>query len=325
MANPLAILGNLAGGLAGIGASGAEGAYTGQLEGEQLRRKNETQDIDNQLRMLRGYLLKQQIGPQYRVDPYGRIIMESAGQAPRMTGELPQPPLNPLQEATAAWHRAQTEALGREKTPQIDAKTKAAHDAWRSNPANAGKSYMDFLREYTAATHPEPRLPHPASHFTTDAQGNVTEIKPDGSRVQHGQIGKPMRPSGVGLSRETLTETTKVTPRKQITKDEDVARINNAIPALVNEITGQFRAKGLNFDVPGAYVKLPSGKMVRKEEVISQAMRERAGIEVSVRWDQSTKKFVLLKAWDPEQREPIETRRTTGPARQGVQEPDEED
>jgi hypothetical protein len=101
MANPLAILGQIAGGLSGIGGQGAEGLFTGQVEGEKLKREFANQDQLALLRALRlqleaGHLglqqeqLKQKLGPQYHIDPQGRIIFSPGpGQMPQMAGELP--------------------------------------------------------------------------------------------------------------------------------------------------------------------------------------------------------------------------------------------
>ena len=125
-------------------------------------------------------------------------------------------------------------------------------------------------------------------------------------------------PSVIGQQpQETTTTGEKITPRREIKAgSDDFKAINRSLPNLVNEIGAQFQAKGTNFNVPGPYVTLPSGRRVRKEDVISKAMKERFGVEVGVRWN--GKEFEAVQAWHPAVKEQTSSTRTRGPAGSGA-------
>lgn len=327
MANPLAILA----GLTTVGAGAATGAMEGDIAGEGLRRRFQSEDVQNQLRMLESIRKGQEIqqaqtpeevihgGIKYRRDPRTGSLTS--------LGPVEQPAMNPLQQSTIDLHRAQTQNVG--QPAPLDAKTGAALEEWRKNPANQGKSLMDFHKEFTTATHPQA-----ASHLNigriTDAQGNVREriIGPDGTVIAErnlGQIGKPMRSA---TDRETTSTTERLVPRALITNPDTMTELRAAVPTLVAEL-----GKLPGFSAPGPTVTLPTGQKVSKESIIERAFLKRYGIEVKVArtstagWfgGAATESYKIVSAWKPEQRLPVETTRTTGPVRGARPSPSDEE
>lgn len=124
MANPLAILGQIGAGLSTVGAGGAGGALHGALEGEGLARKFQSEDELNKLRALQALQMQQSLGPQFKVDPHGRIYQDIPGQPPKFIDFMPTPPQTSLQrqqEDTSRMNEAryqkQIEQMGDEKAP----------------------------------------------------------------------------------------------------------------------------------------------------------------------------------------------------------------
>ena len=331
MANPLAILGAIA----QTGAQGLAGGLEGKFEGEEIRRKHLSEDQANQMRALEMMLTQQKLrqGMQSEDIIQGGYIFRKNPMTGALTpiGPVPQGPPTGLQRAQEESARATATLHGRQAEEYGKPKAVTALDEARAEAARA-----------TAGLHAAQTAEVGREKPGTPLQEYLRRVKPQNVaeylKAVRGFSTATQKPSTALTPRETVTTTTKITPRKQITNVDDFARINNAVPAIVDEITGQFARQGLNFNVPGAWVKLPSGKLVRKEDVIAQALRDRVGIEATVRWEgppagsgwlggRGAGRFVVTKAWEPGSREPIESRRTIGPpgsSRQETAEDEEE-
>jgi len=304
MANPLAILGQIGAGLSTVGAGGAGGALAGALQGESLARKFQTEDEQNKLRVLQGLLMQQQMGPQYKVDPHGRVILETPGQPPRMTGQFPptagEASLIAEREALAAWRKKQAE-----QGPQA-----GSLEDWmgKAKPQNLSE-YLEALRQYQATQHP-PKAPGETRPTVVQPSGSIYD--PETKTFKQA----PGRPGGASSGDYTTTvQGEQITPRKPLKLDSpEVKGLNEALDPtaktnVILEIEGDFAKKGANFRVPGSWVKLPSGRLVRKEDVIADRLLTDYGAETTVRWNPATKRFVVVEAWHPTQRE--QTQRTT--------------
>lgn len=289
MANPLAALAALAGTAGGA----LTGGFEGQVEGEGLRRKFETQDLQNQLRILELIAGRQALTTP-KVSFHGERMFSVSPQGQTTVSQLPPLSETPAErasreytEAGTALHRKQAEQVGVVKPTQTE-------------------EFGQLMRSYTQAL----------SRGDRAGAGAILE--------QIKGLSQAMHPSAALTPRTTTTKTEKITPRKQVTKEEVLTELNNALPGLVNELSGK-----PGFNVPGSFVLMPNGqplrgkggKPIRKEDVISQAFLDQYGVEVTVRWEKTPKwgdpnagRFRIVQAWTPEQREPLETTRTTGPA-----------
>jgi len=98
MANPLQILG----GLATVGAGGAQGALTGIGEGEELRRKHVTEDEQNRIRALQAIQMGQSQMPHEKIQGGRRYVFDPRTGSMTDIGPAEQAPLNAVQQQTIA-------------------------------------------------------------------------------------------------------------------------------------------------------------------------------------------------------------------------------
>jgi hypothetical protein len=167
----------------------------------------------------------------------------------------------------------------------------------KGEPSTGGPRQVFEIRSFTRAN---PAAPNGVEH--------VTQQRPVGINAPW----KPYAPKGEGGTKETLDTQVKITPRRQIKDDATFRALQGGVQDVVNDVTNKFKSQGLNFNTPDAYVTLPSGQKVRKEDVLAKAFRARHGVDATLVWRNG--QFFLTQAWAPEQREPIEHRRIVGPA-----------
>lgn len=171
MPNPLGVLGSIAGGLSTVGAGGAGGAYEGAVEGEVLKRKFQSEDMQNSLRALEAILRGQQIQqfgrPTYQFHGDRMFTIPPTGP-PQVTELQPtaggQARIDLLgQQATLANQRADLaeqrrlllEQKGEKKSP-----FETYLDLLRSGDKAAAADYIQRYQEIKAAEHPQrPALP----------------------------------------------------------------------------------------------------------------------------------------------------------------------
>jgi hypothetical protein len=321
-------VGNMLGGLANVGASGAGGGLEGMVEGEKLKRLFQSQDFQNQLAQLRMQMEQQKLNQPVPHHP-GTVLRD-----PR-TGALTQLPSAPLtdleqaqaeaQRAHAGLYRSQMNKAEIPPAPSFDQKKAEIVSTYlqmlKEQGPEAAKAYLaQSLGAIEAATR-HPSQTGLAPHYSTDAQGNKTAVmpQPDGTfkTVPLGRIGMPQRqPAGAG-GKDRLTVEESIKPKRPITNIDDMGRLNAALPAIITELSSK-----PGFNVPGAYVRLPNGMNVRKEDIIARYVKDKLGVDVKVQWEGKPYgsgflgsagggAFKIVKAWEPEQ--VLEKRRTTGP------------
>ena len=335
MANPLDILGSIAGGLTTIGAQGASGAFEGEAQGIKEAARLRYMDALNQLNAL--HVIKGQLEmtqPQVSFHE-GQAITKYPGGHPR-AGQytieaLPMRPPTDLQQAqaesaraTAAWRGRQAEGVSSPKA--LPPETAHLYEAWTAKPESAGKSYLDFYKELILPRHQQGL----GMRTERDAAGNVTGLiserdasgKWNVTQIPLGPIGAPQRPAPGTTPVETTTRGTKIIPRKEITNYDDLEMLRKGLPNVVNEIAGSPNIAGWN--TPGATVNVKGYLApVRREDVIAHWFKKKMGVDVSVYWD--GRSWQLMKAWIPSQREAQTTVRTVGPAGSAPQEEPEDE
>lgn len=329
MASPFDILG----GLGLIGSQGLTGAYAGEIQGEKLRRDFQSQDLENQMRQLemaiRQQRANQPIGfaPGTMVfGPDGRMMQVPFAPRPHLnlgpghsayseTGQLiasvPPAPQASVNLGPGHQLRSATGGLLAENPP-----APVRHDTESQLWASIGDKVSRGV-----ATPVETEMWK--AHLERQArQGAATSDRPFvvGRNLvsREGKVLYTAPPSQAGaVPRETVTTGVKITPRKLLT-DMETASIQATMPQIINEVSMK-----PGFNVPGAYVTLPNGMKVRKEEILSQYILDRLGIETKLAWDGST--FRIIKAWNPASREKTEQTRRTGPPSSRSQDTDDEE
>ena len=294
MANPLAILG----GLMTAGAQGVAGGLEGQFEGEQIRRKNLSEDQANQMRALEMALTQQKLrqGMQPEDIIQGGYIFRKNPMTGALTpiGPAPKAPLGPLdlsrqreQESLARLHEAQTGQVGKppvQAPPQLDAKTAQALEEWRRNPANAGKSLMDFHREFTAAT----------THVTPVAPQRPFAVPP-GAPVWDPVTGKVVfRAPERSQKPERGPRTREVTRNIRI-DDNNRNDFQESVNALAGDLTAQGKLPG---DALSTVTKRDGTKELKTRFIERMYAFDHPGLRVQVGWDPVKKRFVIVRAWE---------------------------
>lgn len=338
MANPLSILAGLAGGLSTIGAQGASGGLEGQVEGEKLKRKFATEELENRLRVLdmihKGQAIEQAGQPTYQFHGDQIYRMDPRGAAPAPVGQVPETPAQKsareAHDASTKLHGAQTEQVGVPTDP-THAWQKKLGDAIARGDTAAADQAMTILNRF-AQIHAGTAAPKIHFDKTTDAQGRVTYLvgsadatgKWTVQQIPLGAIGHPPASARAGTPAETTTTTTRITPRKEISDTIELGQVQRAVEQTVNEIASNQRIQG--WMQPGALVRIEGySTPVRREDVIADRLFKRTGVHVGVRWDPAAKRWVLVRAWTGGDREPIETVKRVGPPSQPAARDDEED
>lgn len=336
MANPLAILGQLAGGLSQIGSEGAAGALGGDIEGQILRRKFASEDVQNQLRALEAIAKMNQMQRPLAVPPGGTLVDPRTGQ-PMFTGperpmsvapggtlvnpqtgqpvfQAPPRPERPVSvpEGGTLVNPLTGEPMfkGQPKAPT----TELGRFMQKANPQNIAE-YLEALRKFSEAQHPTAGtsvptvvgpMAGPPGHEKEPwmYEKRVTRKPEGGLETQYIPI-KPAaeRPSASSQPRETTTTGYTIVPRKEIKDDNSLRALTSSLPNLVTEL-GQERG----IDLAAEYKKRPNPLMLR---FIEREARKRFGTELSVGWDGS--KFKINRAWEPAQRRVTGGTRTVGP------------
>lgn len=206
MANPLAILSSLIGGLTTTGAQGAQGAFQGTIEGQGLRQKMDaeqqamaarqrllqSQDIEDQLKLLKMVGQQRAMNQPSLIPIGGGHVIVQYPDGRWSLERAPQPPPAPLSEvdqATAEYRRAQAEKLRAEiptlgqpkpkEPPHLSAETQLAYDAWRARPENQGKDFLAFQESQKLLGREPPRpQPGPASLDALLAKAHDPTVDP---------------------------------------------------------------------------------------------------------------------------------------------------
>lgn len=147
MANPLAVLGQLMGGLTTIGAQGGRGALEGAVEGTVLKSKLDTDAEENKLRAMRNLLYTQQY--QQNKLPWDELHAGNVYTRNPLTGALElksSAPLDPLKDAQriAALSRARVDEARAGEIGQLPPTLRAKYAAFKE--ANPNATLWDFTQ-----------------------------------------------------------------------------------------------------------------------------------------------------------------------------------
>jgi hypothetical protein len=339
------------GGIGEIGGTGALGGLEGILAGEELRRRFQAQDIQNQMNTLNMLLTQRQMNqPTYSIHGDRLLSVPAMGGKPTVEN-LPMTPaeqglynLRDLQGQLAT-ERADNERLRdpNRQAPQTSrsqffgALGKKVADGtaspmekqmWDSEQerlkrTGGGQPYLGsenrpILREHVM-TGPDGKLHLYQLRSFTDPKGQ-TETK----LMDLGLA--PPQPSQVPQTTNTSGYT--IQKRSEIKDDPTLKGLRRAVDDVATEL-----AKKPSFAVSGPYVTLPDGRRLRKTDVIAEIVAQRFGAEVNITVDKNGK-YSMVSAFNPEKKIPTGRSTTRGPSNQvgqpqlpprGEPEDDEED